>query len=296
MAEQTTKTGAGKAAQQVRKSVLQSSLITFAALGIFLALSFGVDRLLKPEFTQTSLVWVGAGMSLIPSLLWLSFFYRQDQHEPEPKGMVIQVFILGGLLAAAVGIPLVNDVFQVSAWLDDSLAVNIAGAILVVGFTQEFLKFAAVRFSIFNAAEFDERTDGIIYATAAGLGYATVLNIHFIIDSGGASIGMAAIRLVLTALAQASFAGITGYFLARQKFEKRPLWWLPLGLLIASALNGLFFTLWGHLSTATFQGSQALVNPWLGLGLAIVLSLLILVVLSWLIRRDQLRSSSHSEV
>ena len=204
----------------IRKSVIRSSIIAFISLGIFLALAFLVERLLQPVFTQDSLVWVGAGMSLIPAVLWLFFFYMQDRLEPEPKSMVIEVFILGALLAAAVGIPLVNNVFNVSSWIYDSLAVNFAGAILVIGFTQEFLKFAAVRFSIFRSDEFDERTDGIIYATAAGLGYATVLNISFIISSGGASLGMAAIRLVLTALAQASFAGVTGYFLGREKIRK----------------------------------------------------------------------------
>jgi RsiW-degrading membrane proteinase PrsW (M82 family) len=281
----------------VRKSVLFSSLITFVSLGIFLALAFLVERVFKPAFTSaTTLVWVGIGMSLIPALLWLFFFYQQDQREPEPKGMVIEVFFLGGLLAAAVGIPLVQDVFKVSSWIYDSLLVNFAGAILVIGFTQELLKFAAVRFSIFKSSEFDERIDGIVYATAAGLGYATVLNIHFIIDSGGASIGMAAIRLVLTALAQASFAGVTGYFLGCEKMEKRPAWWLPAGLAIAAVLNGVFFTLWGNLSTASISGSEALVNPWLGLGLAVFLSLVVMAILSWLIRRDQLKSLSRPEV
>jgi len=229
-------------------------------------------------------------------LLWLFFFYMQDRREPEPKDKVIEVYILGGLLAAAVGIPFVNNIFQVNSWIYDSLAVNFAGAILVIGFTQEFLKFAAVRFAMFKSAEFDERTDGIIYATAAGLGYATVLNIQFIISSGGASIGMAAIRLVITCIAQASFAGVTGYFLGREKLEKRPVWWLPAGLLIAATLNGIFFTLWGNLSTASIQGSDALVNPWLGFGLAILLSLGIMIILSLLIRRDQLESTILPEV
>jgi len=78
--------------------------------------------------------------------------------------------------------------------------------------------------------------------------------------------------------------------------DKQPFWCLPLGLFIAATLNGLFYTLWGNLSTATIQGSEALVNPWLGLGLAILLSIIIMVILSLLIRRDQLRSSSAPEV
>ncbi len=279
---------------EIRKSVLRSSILTFILLGVFLGLAFLIEGLLKPVFSTTGLVWVGIVMALVPAFLWLFFFYRQDQREPEPKEMVIQVFILGGLLAAAIGIPLLDSMFNISSWIYDSLDVTIFGAILVVGFTQEFLKFAAVRFSIFGSKEFDERTDGIIYATAAGLGYATVLNVAFIVNTSGASLGMAAIRLVLTALAQASFAGVTGYFLGREKLEKRPLWWMPLGVLIAAGLNGLFFTLWGSLSTATIQGKEALVNPWWGLGLAVILSLMTMLILSRLIRRDQHRSLARS--
>jgi len=279
---------------RVRKSILRSSLLTFVLLGVFLGLSFVAEWLLKPAFSSLNLVWVGVGMALVPALLWLFFFYKQDQREPEPKEKVIQVFILGALLAAAVGIPLVDTVFNISSWIYESVVVNLLGAILVVGFTQEFLKFAAVRFSIFGSREFDERTDGIIYATAAGLGYATVLNVAFIVNSGGANLGMAAIRLVLTALAQASFAGVTGYFLGREKLERRPLWWLPLGVLISAVLNGLFFTLWGSLSTATIRGQESLVNPWLGLGLAVIISILTMLILSWLIRRDQFRSLAGS--
>jgi hypothetical protein len=110
--------------KRVRKSMLRPSIISFAGLGIFLALAFLAEWFLKPVFTQAGLVWAGVGMSLIPALIWLFFFYMQDQREPEPKEMVIEVFILGALLAAAVGIPLVNNVFNVSAWIYNSLAIR----------------------------------------------------------------------------------------------------------------------------------------------------------------------------
>ncbi len=37
--------------------------------------------------------------------------------EPEPKVYVLGVAILGALLAAAVGQPLINDVFRVPDWI-----------------------------------------------------------------------------------------------------------------------------------------------------------------------------------
>ncbi len=275
-----------KLAPVKRKSIWASNLITLVLLGLFLVVCFGIEFLVKPTFTRSGLLVTGVIMSLVPAILWLTFFYRQDRLEPEPKGMVLQVFILGGLLAAAIGIPLVDDVFHISTWLFSGFWVNLLGAILVIGFSQEFLKYAAVRFSIYASSEFDEHTDGIIYATAAGLGFATVLNISFVVGSGGVNLGMGAVRIVLIALAQASFAGITGYFLAKDKLDHKPAWWVPAGISLAAVLNGVFNYLWGVLKRTGVTTNGGVLGSWGGLALAILISVAVTVILSWLIERD----------
>src|SRR5207253_630179 len=118
------------------------------------------------------LVAVGAVVAVIPAAIWLVLFYRHDRLEPEPAGLVVELFLLGALLAAAVGIPLVRDVFGVGSWLGAGLAVQLAGNILIVGFVPIALVYLAVRLSVYHSDEFDEWTDGILYGTAAGLGYA----------------------------------------------------------------------------------------------------------------------------
>ncbi len=283
-------------------NLLFSNLASFGVLAVFIGLAFAVAGWLHPVFSTTGLVLTGMLMALIPAGVWLFFFYRQDRREPEPKGMVLQVVVLGGLGAAAVAIPLVEGGFDVSAWMYSSPWVALGASILVIGFVQEFVKYAAVRFSVYETDEFNERTDGVIYAIAAGLGFAVVLNAFFIYNTGGADLGMAAIRLTLTSLAQASFAGITGYFLACEKLDRRPAWhpwariaWMPLGVLISAVLNGLFFYLWGSLSRATISTSGAFVNPWAGLILAAILALVTVAGLTWLIQRDQARQSSAVE-
>ncbi|MGQ9767944.1 MAG: PrsW family intramembrane metalloprotease [Anaerolineae bacterium] len=124
-------------------------------------------------------------LALVPAIVWLGVFYLQDRLEPEPKGYLLGVFFLAALLAGAVGQPLINSVFRVNRWAGDSLALKVIAGIFIVGIIQEFLKYAAVRYSIFNSQEFDERVDGIIYGAAAGLGYATMLNIAYVIGNGG---------------------------------------------------------------------------------------------------------------
>jgi protease PrsW len=251
-----------------RESVWQADLISLVSLVLFVLAVFGLEAWIKPVFTNTSLVLTGIALAIVPAILWLAFFYRRDLLEPEPKSMVIQVFFLGGLLAAAIGVPLVNNIFQVSDWLYANLWTRLLGGILVIGFTQEFLKYAAVRWTVYKTAEFDEPVDGIIYATAAGLGYAAMLNILFVIDSGGVDLGTGVIRITITSLAHASFAGVVGYFLGIEKFQSRPYWFTSLGVVIAAALNGVFFTL----RTAVTTGGLSQGNPWFGLILAAILA------------------------
>ena len=274
-------------AQRQRGGLWQADLVSVLVLVALVGIVYGLEALLQPQFTTFSLLLTGVVMALVPAIIWLIFFYRRDRLEPEPKGMVVQVFVLGGLLASAIGIPLLQDLFRVPDWLYSALPwSNILGGILVVGFSQEFLKYAAVRFSVYASSEFDERTDGIIYATAAGLGYATVLNIAFVVASGGVDLGVGMIRMVLTTLAHASFAGITGYFMAREKFEPRPVWWMPLGVAIAALLNGIFFYLSGTLARAGLSSSGSGARTWIGLLLAAVLTLAVTWALSWAMNRD----------
>lgn len=268
-----------------RASVWRSSLVTVVALVALVALVELIVGLTHPALEGTPLVLVGVALGLVPALLWLVFFYLQDVLEPEPKSYVIAVFVLGGLLASAVATPVVRDLFHVQTWLGTSLLTNLLGSILVVGFVQEFLKYAAVRYSIYLLPEFDERSDGILYGTAAGLGFASMLNIQYVIQSGGVDLGIGMLRIVVTALAQASFAGITGYFLGRAKFEDEPVWWLPLGLTIAAVLNGLFTVARGELTRTGSVLGQRTASPWYGLLLAAAIALATLAVLFYLIRR-----------
>lgn len=267
------------------RGVWTSGAIQIVALVVFVLVVEVILSSTPLVLDQSGLVLAGVVLAIVPALLWLAFFYAQDRLEPEPKGYIGGVFLLGGLLASAIGIPLLRDVFRTAEWLGSSTLTTILGSILVVGMVQEFLKYAAVRYSIYQSREFDERVDGIVYGTAAGLGYATMLNIQFVIDSQGADLRAAMIRIVVTALAQASFSGISGYFLARAKFEDEPVWWLPSGVTLAAILNGVFTYVRGEITTTRLSLNGGGFNPWPGLILAAVVALAVLSLLGWLIRR-----------
>lgn len=269
-----------------RKHIWRDEFLLIASLVVFVGIVYALDNAIQPVFTPTALLLTGVFLALVPAAIWLVFFYLQDRAEPEPKGFVLAIFALGALLAAGFGIPLVENVFRVSRWIYTDTLTTILGGILVVGFTQEFLKYAAVRYSIYNSDEFDEPTDGVIYATAAGLGYATVLNIQFIVSNGGVDLGVGIIRIAVVALAQASFSGITGYFLGRAKFEAESIWWMPLGITLAATFNGLFHWLLGLVTRPTITLSGATSNVWMGLVLAAVVAFVTTGIILWLVRRN----------
>lgn len=269
-----------------RKHIWRDEFVLIISLIVFVGVVYALDGALQPVFTPNTLLFTGIVLALIPAAIWLVFFYLQDRAEPEPKGFVLGVFALGGLLAAAIGIPLVESVFRVSHWLHNDMLTTILGGILVIGFTQEFLKYAAVRYSVYHSDEYDEPTDGVIYAMAAGLGYATVLNINFVVSNGGVDLGTGVIRIVVVALAQAAFAGVTGYFLGRAKFESEQIWWMPLGITLAATFNGVFNWLLGYVTRPTITLNGASTNIWMGLVLAAVVALGTTGVILWLVRKN----------
>jgi RsiW-degrading membrane proteinase PrsW (M82 family) len=263
-----------------RKGLWTSGVVEIGGVLAFSALVAFLAWLIKPRFSGTPLIVVGTILALVPATLWMAFFYRQDRLEPEPKRYVIAVFLLGMLLCNAVAIPLVEGLFDVKSWLSTNTWTHIVGSVLVIGMVQEFLKYAAVRYSVYMTPEFDERIDGVVYGTAAGLGFATVLNVNYVIANGGVDLYMGVLRMAVTTLAQASFAGVTGYFLGRAKFEVEPVWWQTLGVVLAAVLNGLFGWARGEITQVGLN-----VNPWWGLLLAGGVAGLTFAALWYLMRR-----------
>ncbi len=266
---------------QSRRGMWMAMLALIVGLGLFVTAVFFAAPGIRGSLQGAPLILVGLLLALVPAAVWLIVFYLQDRAEPEPKQYVFGVFLLGVLLAAAVGQPLIRDFFRVNEWASGSLALRLLASICIIGITQEFLKYAAVRYSVFGSSEYDERIDGIIYGAAAGLGYATFLNVQYVIENGGVDLGIGAVRIAVIALAHASFAGVTGYFLGRAKFENRGPFWLPVGLLLSAVLNGVVTTL---LSEITRSGLRP--TPLNGLIFSAAVAAATFVVLFTIMRRS----------
>ncbi len=184
---------------------------------------------------MTSSFWQTALVTIIPGLIWLWFFYRQDAYEPEPKHLLLFFFGLG-MLAVLPALLLESpwQPYLQSSLRSENLLRLALMSFVVVGIVEEGAKFAVLYFVLLHLAEFDEPLDGIIYGVTVGLGFATLENILFALGMGP-TVGF--IRAILPPLAHASFSGWLGYFLSLAKYKsKKKLIWL--GFLLAVLLHG----------------------------------------------------------
>ncbi len=264
-----------------RSSFWRSILLELLALLIFV----GIFNLLLPNMGDTlddvTLIVLGVILSVVPAAIWLTIFYRADRAEPEPKKLVVTVYLAGLLVAAALNQLVLSTIFDVESWMFDFWWSQFLGEILIVGFLSMGAVYLVVRFLVFMQPEFDERMDGIVYAVAAGLGVATVSNFNYVLAHGGVDLDIGSIRMVVNTLGFASFAGVLGYFMGQARFEKTPLYYVPGGLVIAATLTGLYFFLLDRVG-----GSGMASSAWRDLILAAVVAVASTAAVGWLVQRS----------
>ncbi len=266
------------------RSVWSSAIFVLIVLMAFTAAVALAAPALSKRLSGIPLELFEVLLAIVPGVGWLVFFYDQERREPEPKLYVAGLFLLGLALAGMVAEPFINRVFAVRSWMYGSPVAMLAASVLVIGATQEFLKFAAVRYTVYDSPKhFDKPLDGVIYATAAGLGFATFLNLHYVLGHGGVDLRVGMVHMTVTAFAQASFAGLLGAFLGHAKFTKgsdTPL--LVSGIAAAAVMNGLF-----HFALGKVDNQGLTYNPWNGLILATLVVGAVFVVLVWLMRKER---------
>lgn len=259
-----------KALASTRAHFTRYGLIETAMAGLFVLL---VSVVLGggDEVLPTS-VGTGIVLALVPACIFLVYIYRQDRIEPEPIGMVMGVFALGALMAYGVAGPAAEHVFDVSAWRNHSPMTRLASSILVIATLQELCKYIAVRYTVYKTDEFDEPADGVIYATAAGLGLATIVNVGFVVHNDGVLPVAGATVIVATTLVHVASSAVLGYGLARARFStKARQAWLAGTFSLAVLINGgLTYTVFKvGTDGATFE-------PWTALTAAVGVALLVL--------------------
>lgn len=195
-----------------------------------------------------------------------------DRYDREPLGLVATVFgwgaVGGAALSMAVGRQLVESVL---ARLGDD-AGSILAAVMLPVLLEEVLKAAGVVAVALLSARFDAPTDGVVYGTAAGLGFAMAENL---MTGSAPAVGGAAVVLSRTlpatlvhGLATGAFGALLGVgYLSRSRLRR--LGWCVSGLVAAVCVHGTWTLLLESREAppllAWATAAAALLLLWLGM-------------------------------
>jgi RsiW-degrading membrane proteinase PrsW (M82 family) len=145
-----------------------------------------------------------------PGLSLLAYFYLKDRYETEPIHLVLRMFIFGIILVFP------SIVLQ-RAFIQEMGANPFFTAYFLSGGLEEFLKWFVMYHIIYRHTSFDEPYDGIVYAVAVSLGFATLENVFYAFVNG-LSFSNLLIRAFLPVSGHALFGVIMGYYLGKAKF------------------------------------------------------------------------------
>lgn len=218
----------------------------------------------------------GLGFAFGGALFWLMYFDLKDRLKPEPRRLLVLAFVLGNL-SALLGL----GVYRVAAWLglpdapgSGSLEILVY-CLALVGPIEEGVKFLVARTLVFRWRHFDEPIDGLVYASAVAIGFASLENVLYLPYLNWPE---QLARALASPLTHSLFAAVWGFGVSRARFYARTrvgrFLWQVLTLLLSMGLHGLydFFLL---ALNATFLAS----------GIALVLWTFLIVHARRLIRR-----------
>ena len=225
---------------------------TWVAAGLIFAVCvvLGLLALLMIGFgTGVTGFFVGALMATVPVPFYIAFALWVDRFEPEEPWLLALAFFWGATIAVFFSI-LFNGM---SAALFSELAGGASAAtltaVLAAPFAEELSKGAAL-FLLFlwKRDEFDNVTDGIVYASMVGLGFAMTENIQYYGEAfkaggGGQAAALFILRGVMGPLSHPLYTSMTGigFGLARESDRKSTKVLAPwIGLSAAMALHALW--------------------------------------------------------
>ncbi len=112
---------------------------------------------------------------IIPTILWLFFWLREDRFQPEPTGLLVLTFIAGAL-SVFILLPLEAIV--------KSFGVVGTEKIFIFAAAEELIKFGVVFLIDFHSSYLDEPIDYAVYLITGALGFATMENVMFLFSPG----------------------------------------------------------------------------------------------------------------
>jgi len=231
--------------------------------------------------------WQIALSGAIPALVAMWLVDRLDRKRPEPARTRRLVTFVGMLSV----IPAVILEMIVTTKLGDQIQPRMTyqgssfHAFVVAAAIEEACKIAVIYWVVWRRPEFDERMDGIVYASRAGLGFALVENILYLLQEQtlGGQLQTWILRAVLAVPGHAMWTGMIGAMAARRRFDKQGLG-LVGGYLLAVAFHGAYDLCAFLQAPLQFEGHT-------GIAMLMMPALIGLTVLAFFVLRSQARTA-----
>ena len=160
--------------------------------------------------------------AVLPAFILFWYVYSRDI-TPEPKNIVLKGFLFG--VIATFASTLISAPLMRLGWFDNNPTTFWAAvrtAFFGAAIPEETAKLLMLWLLLRRCKDFDERYDGIVYAAAVGLGFATFENILYLASSGLGFFQVAVSRALLAVPGHFAFAVIMGYYYSRQHFSWKP--------------------------------------------------------------------------
>ena len=182
--------------------------------------------------------WLAVAGAL-PAILAMAYVDHLDAKRPEPRWSLRKVAIWGAV--SVVPCVIIEELLMRVHVGGGPWAAVLFKAFIVAAAVEELAKVCVVKWVIWKRPELDERLDGIVYATRAGLGFALVENVAYLLGpkTAGAFLVMYFVRACLAVPGHAIYAGFMGYFAARKRFDNAGPGLLG-GYLLAVFLHGSY--------------------------------------------------------
>ena len=129
------------------------------------------------QFDYTIIIYIVFG--ILPSLTWLSYYLTKDMH-PEPKKMILKIFLWGILITVPVFFVQLGLAFLLARANINPTISSIIYWFLIIALSEEFFKYLVIRMKIINSPDLDEPLDVMLYMVVAALGFAALENILYL--------------------------------------------------------------------------------------------------------------------
>ncbi|TGB04509.1 glutamic-type intramembrane protease PrsW [Halobacillus salinus] len=149
--------------------------------------------------------------AISPAVAIMTFIYLSKKIELEPLPLIVRMFIIGVIMVFPI--MFIQYAFEVEGVFQSPLLRSF----FLAGLIEEFFKWFFLLFVVYQHSDFDHHYDGIIYAVAISLGFATIENVIYLFSNG---IEIAILRAVFPVSSHALFGIIMGYYMGKAKFAE----------------------------------------------------------------------------